>query len=144
LRLAYYYAFEKHDKAKTIALLDTMEAKLPRRLIPIEYPLLNDVASLYKDAGDYEKYIMLTREVEEEALEDIKNNPRNFNSRYNPYMILLGIYEELSEYDKAIDLLSSLQKFMPDDRSIQQRIDMYRRMLSMDSTEVEKPTLKQE
>ena len=143
LRLAYYYAYEKHDKAKTIALLDTMEAKLPRRLIPIEYPLLNDIANLYKDAGDHEKYIMLIREVEKDALEDIKNNPRNFTSRYNPYMILLGIYEDMKEYDKAIDLLSGLQRFMPDDQSIQQRIDVYRRMLKQDTTEVEKPTLKQ-
>lgn len=143
LRLAYYYAYEKNDKAKTIALLDTMEAKLPRKLIPLEYPLLNDIANLYKIAGDNEKYIQLIREVEQAAREDIKNEPRNFTSRYNPYIILMGIYEDLNEYDKAIELLSGLQKLMPDDKSIQARIDSYRRMLIRDSTEVEKPILKQ-
>ncbi|MBU2491471.1 MAG: DUF2723 domain-containing protein [Bacteroidetes bacterium] len=141
LRLAYFYAFEKKDKAKTLALLDTMEAKLPRRLIPIEYPLLNDIAGLYKSSGDYEKYIQLIREVEKEALEEIAENPKNFTSRYNPYIILLGIYEDLKEFEKAIDLLSGLQKFMPDDQSVQQRIDTYRRMIKQDSTEVNKPAL---
>jgi len=140
LRLAYYYAYEKNEKEKAVAVMDTMESKIPRRLIPLEYPLLNDMATLYKAGGDNEKYIQLIREVEQEALADIEKNPRNFSSRYNPYIMLLGIYEDLGEYQKGIDLLTKLQKLLPEDQGIPQRIEAYKKMLN-DSAGVKQPTV---
>ncbi|GAB4131089.1 MAG: hypothetical protein Fur0015_04940 [Ignavibacteriales bacterium] len=141
LRLAIYYLQEKNDKKAAIAVLDKMEEKLPRTIIPIRYELLHDVSSLYKSAGEMQKYNQLTNEVEKIAIDMIKKNPLDFNREYNPYVILKEIYENRGDYDKLIDLFTKLQSNLPSpDQGIKGLIEEYRRKLSQGS-EVNKPVL---
>ena len=50
LRLAKHHLSLTHNDEKTIEALDSMEAKIPHNVIPIDYRLLYDVANFYKHA----------------------------------------------------------------------------------------------
>ncbi|MBP1654743.1 MAG: hypothetical protein H6Q28_1299, partial [Bacteroidetes bacterium] len=43
-------------------------------------------------------------------------------SYWNPYRVLLDLYDMKKEYAKAIELMRSLQIMIPNDPSVQQRI----------------------
>jgi tetratricopeptide (TPR) repeat protein len=81
---------------------------------------------MYYAAGAVDKFNKVAKEIETSALAAIKENPSELNSYYNPYEILLDVYEKTKQYDKAIDILRSLQNFYPNDPSLKQQIDMYK------------------
>ena len=141
LRLAIYYLQEKNNKDLAIATLDKMEEKLPRSIIPIRYELLHDIASLYKSAGEMERYKSITLEVEKVAVNMIEKNPLDFNREYNPYIILKEIYEERKDYNKLIDLFTKLQAHLPSpDQGINALIQDYRNKMQKQS-EILQPTM---
>ena len=51
LRLAMYHLNLTRNNAKAVEALDSMEAKIPHSVIPMDYRLLSDVANFYKYAG---------------------------------------------------------------------------------------------
>lgn len=125
IRLALHYLYVKNDNEMTIKTLDKMEEKIPREHIPVDYRLLNDVASIYWSAGAKEQYLPLAREVEKKCLLLIDANPDNVRGDYNPYFMLKQIYDNLGEYDKFVQVLRKLQAVRPGDKSVQQLIDEY-------------------
>ncbi|MEK9135826.1 MAG: hypothetical protein AAB393_01780, partial [Bacteroidota bacterium] len=46
----------------------------------------------------------------------------NMNSYYNPYRVLLEIYDIKKEYGKSLDLLRGLSAMYPNDPGLKQRI----------------------
>jgi Protein of unknown function (DUF2723) len=108
LRLSLHYLNQEHSNAKAIEALDSMESKIPRRVIPMDYRLLYDVANFYNYAGAKDKYIQYTDEAVAKLIEETKTHPRGALSQYNPYTILLSIYEAREEYEKAIDVLNTI------------------------------------
>ncbi|RMD49083.1 MAG: DUF2723 domain-containing protein, partial [Ignavibacteria bacterium] len=127
IRLALNYLYVQNDNEMTIKTLDKMEEKIPHDIIPIDYRLLNDVASIYWSAGAKEKYKTLIKTVEEKCLALIQANPSNVRGDYNPYFMLKQIYDNLEEYDKFVDVLRTLQSVRPGDTSVQQMIEEYQR-----------------
>ncbi len=100
-----------------------MEKKLPRKILPIDYRVLYDIGNLHFAVGDLANYKDITSEVEKEALKAIADNPRGVTNYYNPYRILLDIYENLKEYDKGIDLLQKLSNMYPGDNQVKSEIE---------------------
>ncbi len=121
MRLAIYYVQQK-DSAAAVAILDSMESKIPIEVLPMDYRILSDVARIYLIAGEKQKYDRYSSVVEKDALAAIETDPTDVRSPYNPYRILLDLYESKNEYRKEIDLLSKLEKMFPDEKSIQYRI----------------------
>lgn len=137
IRLANHYYYELNDNKNAIEVLNTMETKLPRNHIAIDYRILFNISSLYFDAGDIEKGRETALDVEKSALRVIEKNPRQLQpGMYNPYQMLINIYERYNEYDKAIDLLTKLQKVMPNDASLKRRIEQYQRVSNENKPEV--------
>lgn len=114
LRLALHYLNEKKDNKKAIAVLDSMEAKVPRSVIPMDDYLLFDVANFYNYAGGSEKFTSLTSEIEKRFTTILETNPPVSTSFRNPYTILLNIYEEKKEYAKAISVLNKMKSGFSD------------------------------
>jgi hypothetical protein len=137
LRLALYYMEIKRDNEMAIKTLDKMEEKIPRKIVGMRYEIMSDLADLYRRAGDEEKFREIAAEVEEIALKRIEDNPADFRREGNPYMILINMYELQKEYGKLVDLLTKLQVQLPNDPSIQNYIERYRK-LAKDSSEVKK------
>ncbi len=126
IRLALNYLYAKHDKKMTIKTLDEMEKKIPRKIIPMDYRLLNDVGNIYFMAGAVDTYKKIARKIEKIALQKLDEDPENIYGDYNPYFLLKGIYDNLQEYDKFVKVLQRLQAVRPQDKSVQDLINQYR------------------
>ena len=113
IRLALYYAAQRED-TKVIETLDMMESKIPRSVIEMDHRLLFDVGNVYRQAGAIEKYLEIAKDVEVYALKALELNPTDVSSFYNPYRLLLDIYEFTKQYDKSIDLLNKVKTFSND------------------------------
>lgn len=123
MRLAYSYAMDSADFSKAVAVLDKMESYIPRSVIEMDYRIEYDVAMLYYRLGNQKKFEEYSDNIASRAEEEIKNNPANVQSYYNPYRILLDIYETRGDYQKALDLLNRLSVMSPGDQSVKQKIE---------------------
>ncbi len=113
-----------------------MEENIPRKLLPIDYRLLNDVANSYYNANAIAKYNTLAREIEVEALADIESNGGNVSGDYNPYFILKQIYDNLGEYDKFLEILKRLKTLVPNDPSVDKLIEQYTNLANKNKVEI--------
>ncbi len=121
LRLAAYY--EMHgDSSGTVATLDTMESRVPNEVLPMRFEILSDITRLYYMAGGMTQFHKFADMVERDALGAVQENPNDVQRYYNPYRILLDIYDMEKNYQKSVSLLQKLQQMFPNDRSISQRI----------------------
>ncbi|MBV6477743.1 MAG: hypothetical protein HGGPFJEG_00487 [Ignavibacteria bacterium] len=123
LRLAYYYANDSATFKLAEETLDKMEKDIPRDVIEMDYRIEYDVALLYNKLGNKEKFNELSDNVISRAENEIKTNPENVQSYYNPYRILLDVYEARGQYDKALELLNTLNTMSPGDASIKQKME---------------------
>jgi len=106
-----------------------MEKRIPRDAVPMDYRIKYDVAMLYLRLGDVNKFNEYAREVETVALEELQTNPGSMQSYYNPYRILIDIYEAQGQYQKAIDILNRLSLVSPNDPSVQQKMQILRQKM---------------
>ena len=141
MRLALYYLYQTRNYKMVVNTLNEMEKKIPRNIIPIDYRLLHDIASIYSEAGDKEQAKILDNEVIPYAINRIKTNPRDFQGRYSPYLMLIEIYQNNRQYNKAIDILRKLQQFAPNDPSIKSKINSLQQLAISNQPEVKKKTL---
>lgn len=127
LRMTLYYLNTgKNDLA--VQTLDMMEEKMPRWNIEMEYGLLYEIGTLYQRAGGNEQYKQIVEEVEALAWERMEKDPTDTQSMYNPYRLLISIYESQNNYKKLIEVWERLGTMFPNDPTVRTNIDMYRRL----------------
>jgi hypothetical protein len=97
---------------------------IPRAKIPLGYELMSDVSTIYHRLGRVDRFNELAGELETVTRKLIDDGQGNLQSYYNPYRVLLDVYETKGEYQKAIDLLKGLQVQFPNDPGLTQRIEM--------------------
>jgi tetratricopeptide (TPR) repeat protein len=90
--------------------------------------LLFEVANLYLYAGDQEKFAEISADVEARAWADLELNPEDVQSYYNPYRLLIEIYENSEQYDKLLDLWQRLEAMFPNDPTVKSNIEKYKQM----------------
>jgi hypothetical protein len=122
LRLAMYQANTENNFAKATATLDRMETLIPRAKIPMGWEIASDLAAFYYRMGKIEQFNQLSGEVETEALGLIASGQYNLNSYWNPYRVLLDIYEQRGDFIKALGLLRQLEEKYPGDPGLKERI----------------------
>jgi len=127
IRLTIYY-LNQNQKNKAIAVLDELNEKLPYKFLGIDNGLLFEIANLYLEAGENEKYKSLALDIEKTALASIERNPEDVKSYYNPYRLILETYENLQEYEKAVKIWEKLGLIFPDDPSIKSGIQKYKQL----------------
>ena len=128
VRLVLYYLNIKNDKAKALQVLEMMDNKIPRTVIPMPDPFYKDnIARFYLRAGSYEKYKQLALEVVSELERDLTTPNFQFDDRrVNPYEVLLFNYENLKEYKKGLDLTLKLQSMFPNDESVKVMVEKFK------------------
>jgi tetratricopeptide (TPR) repeat protein len=124
LRLALYYV-NTNQYTLAIKNLDNMETKIPRKIIDMPFGLLYEVANLYNIAGAADRYKEYAKEVEEIALKNFEENPGVTQSYYDPFRVLLDLYENLKEYDKALELWRRISVLYPNDSVVKTNIEKY-------------------
>jgi len=123
MQLSNYYMSVLNDNAMAIKVLNTMEQKLPRNHINMDYRLKFQLATIYYKAGDFNSFKALSDEIEKEALVLIAENPRNISGYYNPYLLLKALYEYGGDYDKEIDILNKMMVYAGKSPEFTQEID---------------------
>jgi len=139
IRLAVHYYTVTREDDKVIEILDIMERKLPRAVLDMDYRIKHDISKIYFNVGGLEQYRELANEVIQQALAQLEENPRNFSSYYNPYQLLLTHYENLKEYDKAVDILLRLKSYVPNDESVNSVLERFKRLAGQNKPEVVSP-----
>jgi len=122
LTLAHAY-FDDQDSVKAGEVLDKMESNLPRKVIPMDYRIEYDAATLYYKIGNKSKFDELSVEVEDAAQKEMKRNPNDIKSYYNPYRILLDIYDTRGDKLKALDVLYQIDRLSPNNPDIKAKIE---------------------
>lgn len=122
-RLAYIYAQDSVNFTQANEVLNRMENVMPADVVPMDYRIEYDLAMLYNKIGNKEMFNSLIDDVIMKAEEDMNANPNNYESYYNPYRVLLDVYEIKGEYQKALDLLNRLSASGSNDISIRQKIE---------------------
>jgi hypothetical protein len=134
IRLAMYYMNVDQNMEKGLAALDRMEKLMPREKIPMGWELMSDLANIYDRFGRKDKYNELANELEAVARGLIASGQSNVSSYYNPYRVLLDIYETRKEYRKSLELLKSLQSQYPNDINLRQRIESLTIQITMEDS----------
>jgi hypothetical protein len=137
IRLAMYYMNVQHDPQKGIDALERMEKLIPRAKIPLGYELMSDISTIYHRLGRVDRFNEFADELETVTRKLIDDGQGNLQSYYNPYRVLLDVYETRGEYQKAIDLLKGLQVQFPNDPGLTQRIEMLKQQAA--AQQVTKP-----
>jgi len=136
MRLTIYYINTNQNKL-AIQALDNMEAKIPRNIIDMPFGLLYEVANLYYSAGSHDKYKEFAKEVEDIALKNLEENPNDVQSYYNPYRVLMDLYENLKEYNKALELWQRLAVMYPNDPTVKTNIEKYKNLTGKEKVEID-------
>ena len=105
-----------------------MNEKLPYKVLGMDNGLLFEVANLYFYAGDREKFSEISADVEARALADLEKNPEDVQSYYNPYRLLIEIYENTEQHDKLLALWQKLETMFPNDPTVKSNIEKYQQM----------------
>jgi len=129
-RLAYYYSLDSTKHSEAEAVLNRLQEVIPSTTVPMDYRIEYDIAMLYDRLGNKQKFNEMINNVEIKAIEDLENNPNNFQSYYNPYRVLLDVYEAKGEYQKALDLLNRLAAAGVNDVSIRQKMESIKQKMN--------------
>ncbi len=124
IRLALNYSNVSRDNDKAVACLDRMEAVIPRAKVPMGWELQSDIAAFYYRLGKEDKFNQMASEIEPAVKKLIESRQVNMNSYYNPYRVLLDIYERQKKHKEALELLQGLAAQYPNDANLKQRIAM--------------------
>jgi hypothetical protein len=122
VRLAMYYNNIQNDTVRAAQSLERMETLIPASKIPYGWELGADLATFYYRLGRKTRFEELSQEVEQECQALIDEGKVNMNSYYNPYRVLLEMYDIRKEYAKTVALLKNLAQYYPNDPALKQRI----------------------
>lgn len=127
IRLALYY-LNTNQKEMTVKTLDMMDQKIPRKIVGMEMGLLYEIGNLYFNSGGLNQYKVYSSEVEKQALKLLEENPSDVQSYYNPYRVLIDIYENQKEYAKLANIWQRLQAIYPNDENVRSNVEKYRNL----------------
>ena len=123
MQLANYYLAVLNNNAMALKVLNTLDQRLPRSHVSMDYRLKFQLATIYYKAGDMNTFRVLSDEIEKEALAMIAENPRNIGGYYNPYLLLKALYEYGGDYDKELDILNRMMMVAGKSPEFQAEID---------------------
>ena len=138
LRLALFYLYNDKNKQMCIKALNKMDQVMPASVVYMPMYMDFELSNTYWAAGAKEKYQILAKKLEKEARERIDTNPNDVEGYYNPYRVLAEIYDNLKEYNKAVDLFTKLQSLYPNDQGVRNELMRYKRLLSMQDSVLKK------
>ena len=122
IRFALYQMNVVNNTGKAAASLDRMEAIIPRAKIPISWDVNSDIAFFYHKLGHTKEFEEIAGEIEPVCWTMIESGRGNVNSYYNPYRILLDIYDFKKQPDKKLEVLMALRSQYPKDPVVERRI----------------------
>lgn len=111
LKLAHSYSKEPDGADKVKKVLDAMNTYIPPSCIEMDYRFKYDVAMLYSRAGEMKLanyYADLAIQDAQKDVELYKGRNVSLQAYYNPYRILIDMYELKGDYQSALTILNEL------------------------------------
>ncbi len=106
--LANTYSSDTTRTRDAREVLKRMETNISNSVVKMDYRQQYQIAMIYNQVGDRRKFEEYAKGAEEGALLDKKSRNVNMQGYYNPYRILLDIYEAREDYQKALNLMNEL------------------------------------
>lgn len=125
LRLAINYVTTGQNQL-AVNTLDIMETKMPRSVMPMEFGLIYELSNIYYRAGGINQFNKLAAGLEKEAWQKIETDPGDASSYWNPYRVLLDIYENQRNYKKSYEVWQKLSLLYPGDPAVKTNLEKYR------------------
>jgi hypothetical protein len=122
VRLAMSYANEKNDPRASQAVLEKMEELMPKWKFPMGWELESDIMFFHQRLGNRQRFEEMATEVEATCQEMMATGRVNTNSYYNPYRVLLDLYEIQRNHRKSVDLLTKLTQLFPNTPELEKRL----------------------
>lgn len=122
IRLALHYLNTEKNPTKALEVLQKMDKTLPLNGVKFDWRLAADVMSFYTKLGDTLKQREYANYLEKECWDLINSKQGEISSYYNPYRILLEIYDSRNDYQKSIDVLNKVAEIYPNDPTIRSQI----------------------
>lgn len=130
--LTFAYAlYSDSNYAKVAEVLDKMETLLPRNVVPMDYRIEYDISMMYLRIGNKDKFNELSVEVEKQALAELQKNPGDISTYWNPYKLLIDIYDGRGEYGKELEMLGKLDRISPGSPEIKAKMELLRSKLQI-------------
>ncbi|MCC6397065.1 MAG: DUF2723 domain-containing protein, partial [Bacteroidetes bacterium] len=129
MMLATYREGSQGDRPGALRALERMEALIPSAKAPLDPYLQYDLAVLYNRLGRKDRFDDLATELEVSMKRAIAAGQADIRSRFNPFQVLLEIYDLRGEYVKSLELLKSIEQMVPNDPGIRARIQMTEALL---------------
>lgn len=129
IRLALHYQTVESKVELAKQVLARMEHVVPRSVIPMDWRLMTDIMGIYQRLGEKTMFNEYASEIEKTCLELIEKGQVDIRSYYNPYRVLLDVYEGRQEYAKALDILNRVESMFPNDPTIKSRKEQYQALL---------------
>jgi hypothetical protein len=121
--LASYILNYTNNKENALVVLNTMNEKIPPEYIPMDYRMKYNMVLFYDALGQQDVLGTFVASLEEECLDMIEKDPLNTTSQWNPYRILIDIYEISEQYDKEIDILKKIEALYPQAQDVKDKIE---------------------
>ena len=124
-----YYLYNDSNDAKVEQVLDKMEENLPVSVVPMDYRIQYDVAMMYNRIGNTAKFNNLADYVIQQSLAALQRNPTDISTYWNPYKILIDIYDAKGEYAKELEILNRLDKISPNSPEVKMKMQLLQQRL---------------
>jgi hypothetical protein len=122
VRLAMLHANEKNDPQASQAALARMDELMPKWKFPMGWERESDIMFFYQRLGNTQRFEEMKTEVEATCQEMIATGLVNVNSYYNPYRVLLDLYDIQQNHQKSVDLLTKLTQMYPNIPELEERL----------------------
>lgn len=130
--LTFAYAlYSDSNYTKVAEVLDKMEQNLPRNVVQMDYRIEYDISMMYLRIGNKEKFNELSAEVEKQALVELQRNPGDISTYWNPYKLLIDIYDGRGEYGKELEMLGKLDRISPGSPEIKAKMELLKSKLQI-------------
>jgi hypothetical protein len=128
MNLASYFINNTPNKEKALAVINMMERKIGVENIPLDYRMKYNLALFYDALDQRQKFDDMAKNVEADCLKKIEINPMDVNGPWNPYRVLMDVYELSKQYDKELGLLHKLEIIFPQAGDIKQKVDQIQKL----------------
>jgi len=117
-----YYSSPGKNPERAGIVLDKMMKILPAIKYPMPFEMTAQLAFLYKHIGRTTEFQQFATETEQTARARIDAKQADMNSMYNPYSVLLELYDLENDHVKTLGLLHELEVVYPNDPGLKRRI----------------------
>ena len=126
--LASYFINIQQDKEKAEKVIDLMTRKISEETIPLDYRMKYNLVLFYNVMGKKKEFDDMVQKIEDQCLALINKNPMDITGPWNPYRVLMDVYEISKQYDKEIDLLKRVQLYFPEAVDVKNKIAIVQKL----------------